>query len=651
MGTKISALSTATAAETQSGFVPIITGTSGSFTTKRAAVSNIGGGGGSVTISSTAPTATNGALWFNEDAGELYIYSSDLNGWIQTNGGGGSGGGEVYDSRWIVCSPSTSGIGKYMDFTHSLGEQPQNITVLLSGSASGADAWEAHDIILDGNSNNVYGYQAAEIGNSTMRIWMSQYGVQEHKGAAWSADSSANGATKHQWGSGNASYVRVIATVGTGGGSGSSAALQVSVHRDDYDKTPRAGANIPGLVYYTDSLTWTANSTNGERAIGNGIIVTAPTAEAEWLVSAIEGMNANGPNQFAVKKTDALYQPYGYTDNYIGTGTMGAITGYDNSYNYGGYVLTRGENFKLLQPAPNSSGYAAQITAKWRGTSTVVDQSVFSGASPFAGAGNTGWSSSFSVSTLDLSQYVGEQPALVRLIVTPKTSYDLLSGQSGEPVHAVIFRRKGDTIHPYDAGDNYTKGGISAGYVKSDHSEAGYQNGFEALVPTDAQGRIEMYHVYSSAQHNIVLDSWMPMSSVNQSLYNGNATSGYTTAGTNQQIRGGSLGGSATGSVSNATGGAYLRRIDCGVANQLVILRVTGSATGETFFRCPYDPIQMYYAVNYAGHGMTGVTRSTGDAGGYVAVVTDGDGYVDAQSSSATNLNVYHVGTAYGSIY
>lgn len=59
----------------------------------------------------------------------------------------------------------------------------------------------------------------------------------------------------------------------------------------------------------------------------------------------------------------------------------------------------------------------------------------------------------------------------------------------------------------------------------------------------------------------------------------------------------------------------------------------------------------MYYAVNYAGHGMTGVTRSTGDAGGYVAVVTDGDGYVDAQSSSATNLNVYHVGTAYGSIY
>lgn len=221
MGTKISALSTATAAETQSGFVPIITGTSGSFTTKRTAVSNIGGSGGSVTISSTAPTATNGALWFNEDSGELYIYSSDLNGWIQTNGGGGGSGGEVYDSGWIVCSTSTSGIGKYMDFTHSLGEQPQNITVLLSGSSSGANAWEAHTIFGDSNNNNILGYQAAEIGNTSMRIWMSQYGVQEHKGSAWSGDASSNGATTHQWGSGNASYIRVIATVGAGGGGGS----------------------------------------------------------------------------------------------------------------------------------------------------------------------------------------------------------------------------------------------------------------------------------------------------------------------------------------------------------------------------------------------------------------------------------------------
>ena len=120
------------------------------------------------------------------------------------------------------ASPSTSGNGKYMDFTHSLGEQPNNITVLLSGSASGVNAWQAHDIILDGSNNQVFGYQVAEMSSSSMRIWMSAYGVQEHKGAAWSGDSSSNGATKHQWGSGNASYVRVIATLGAGGGGGSS---------------------------------------------------------------------------------------------------------------------------------------------------------------------------------------------------------------------------------------------------------------------------------------------------------------------------------------------------------------------------------------------------------------------------------------------
>ena len=441
-------------------------------------------------------------------------------------------------------------------------------------------------------------------------------------------------------------------TGGTGGGGGNSANTQISVHRDDYNKTPRTGANIPGLVYYTDTVEWSNNTSNGERAIGNGVIVTAPTEEKEWLVSAIETMGANSPNQWAVKRTDALYQPYGHTTNYLGTGTMAVVTGNDNTYNYGGYALTRGENFKILQPAPSASGFAAQITAKWRGVSTVVDQSVFSGASVFVSGGNTGWSANLStVTTLDLSQYVGQQSALVRLIVKGKTWNDRLSGAAGEPIHGVIFRRKGDTVHPYDLGDNYTKGGISAGYVYSASTEAGYQNGYEALVPTDAQGRIEVYHVYNSAEHEIILDSWMPMSSVNQSVFNGNATAGYTTAGTNQQIRGGSLGGNATGSVSDSTGGAYLRRIDCGIANQLVILLVKGSTPSETLFRCPYDPVQPYFGTLYAGHGMTGVVRDTGDAGGYVAVVTDADGYVDAMSSTSTNLNVYHVGTAYGTHY
>ena len=176
-----------------------------------------GGGGASVTTDVTAPTnPLDGDLWFNENEAELYVYTASLGAWIQTNGGG-SGGGEAYDSGWITCSPSADGLGEYMDFTHFLGEQPNNITVLLSGNSSGTDAWEA-DLILDANNNNMYGYSVAEIGSSTMRIWMSAYGVLEYKGRAWSGDPSSNGATVHQWGSGNAAYVRVIATVGAGGG-------------------------------------------------------------------------------------------------------------------------------------------------------------------------------------------------------------------------------------------------------------------------------------------------------------------------------------------------------------------------------------------------------------------------------------------------
>ena len=149
----------------------------------------------------------------------IKIIASSGGGTGGGTGGGSGSGGNLYDTGWITCSPSTSGLGKYMDFTHSLGEQPNNITVLLSGSASGADAWEA-DLILDAFNNNMYGYSVAAMGSSTMRIWMSAYGVLEYKGAAMSGDPSSNGSAVHLWGSGNAAYVRVIATTGAGGGTG-----------------------------------------------------------------------------------------------------------------------------------------------------------------------------------------------------------------------------------------------------------------------------------------------------------------------------------------------------------------------------------------------------------------------------------------------
>ena len=98
MGVKISALPTATEAEAASGLIPVVTDPNGdgNLVTKHITGSSIVGSGASVNTSATPPSnPSNGDLWFDEDNAELYIYNTSINGWIQTNGSGGSGGGNT----------------------------------------------------------------------------------------------------------------------------------------------------------------------------------------------------------------------------------------------------------------------------------------------------------------------------------------------------------------------------------------------------------------------------------------------------------------------------------------------------------------------------------------------------------------------------
>jgi hypothetical protein len=183
--------------------------------------------------------------------------------------------------------------------------------VLLSGSATGEDAWEAHHILLDTNNNNIYGYQASEIGNSTMRIWMSAYGVQEHKGAAWSGDPSSNGASSHDWGSGNAAYVRVIATVGGGGGAG-----------------PRAYVAFDGRhpSDLTGSITSSSNvSSIEDKGVGQYEVNLASSISNPLLVSSPIGHHRQNYNDIVWHETHAIALPYGPNGNGI-TGGLGATT-------------------------------------------------------------------------------------------------------------------------------------------------------------------------------------------------------------------------------------------------------------------------------------------------------------------------------------
>ena len=60
-------------------------------------ISKGGVGGGSISVSQNAPPSpSDGDLWWDEDTASLYVYFTERNAWIQTNGGGGSGGVRAY---------------------------------------------------------------------------------------------------------------------------------------------------------------------------------------------------------------------------------------------------------------------------------------------------------------------------------------------------------------------------------------------------------------------------------------------------------------------------------------------------------------------------------------------------------------------------
>lgn len=439
-------------------------------------------------------------------------------------------------------------------------------------------------------------------------------------------------------------YQRLDSGGGSGGGIGGD--TQLSILNQIYDKTPRIGALVPGLNFFRDTTRTLGQANNATDAMAYNYIVNAPTAENEWLLVCKEGMHDYGPVASATRALNSDYQTRNASDGWLSNGTTGCVLSYPQSYNGGGYVLQRGSAFKYTIHY-KAGDYGANMTAKWRGTVNVVDQVVFSGGS-YIPPGTNAKDPGSNATTIDLSPYVGTQSALVRLIITGKTRNDRISNGTGEPQHGVLFRRPGDTFLVHSAATS-AKSGMTTGYVESNHSslgQYGYQVGAEVLVPTDSLGRIEMWHMFAEAEHNVVLDSWMPMTAVNSNVFNGDSVGGYTAPADQQYARGTSLGGNTTTS-SDTTAGSHLVRINCGAPNSLVILLVKSSSStaDSTYFRCPYDPITPYFALNYHG-GMNMCTRSTGDVGGYVAVLTDADGYVDAMSYYATNLNVYHVGTA-----
>ena len=434
------------------------------------------GGGASVTTDPTAPSnPSDGDLWFNEDTAELYVYTDSLNAWIQTNGGGGSGGDLVESPELeftttgeynASSNPLSVRNGPYPRWEHNLGQTPVFYSMSLRCKVA-EEGWDVGDEFFVGY-NGTYGRgEYAVWADSTYVGFVFKSGTTNNPFTVGKKEQSGNNPANI---TGNSflpdpTKWKIVfrAATGFGGGGDAEGGTSISIEQgylyspNSYTKEPTRNANTPGLEFFCEGFGQDADSSGGPFSHANHLKVRLPTERDEWLLTAVEAYN-----DYALSTTflESIYheeyiQSIG-ADLWLGT-PQSVVTGYTYTHNYGGYLFPRGTHAKLFHQ--NNGHYGCKLTAKWKSRVNIVEESVFSGGSKLADANSLGGynSNTSSPTVLDLSSYVGSQRALVKLIVLPNRRYDYFNRdidglpQTSEPLHAVYFREHGDPIAPWMA--------------------------------------------------------------------------------------------------------------------------------------------------------------------------------------------------------
>ncbi len=168
-----------------------------------------GGGDASIKVSDTAPTpAENGDLWFNTTQAELYVYVDAQSAWIQTNGGGGSGGGN-FSTGWVNTDGTTAVANlARLTFNHNLGTTDLNFSVYAADDSAGTNSCQIppHDVLNGG----FYGAQIEDLTNSSFVLQFSKTGFIKSRSNSSSPTPTFNWSGK---------YIKVVASAG-GGGAG-----------------------------------------------------------------------------------------------------------------------------------------------------------------------------------------------------------------------------------------------------------------------------------------------------------------------------------------------------------------------------------------------------------------------------------------------
>lgn len=224
------------------------------------------GGGASVTASDTAPTAPgDGDLWFDTSVMELYVYVAAESSWIQTNGGGGSGGS--FSTGWVNQDKNgvAVNVNTRLEFDHNLGTTDFVVKVYQANDANGTDAREVSDYYY--NVNNEYGSRVHDITSTSLAIEFGAGGDYNLNLAAVGNDTTSSLA-------GN--WIKVVCVAGGGsGGAGPRAYVVFDGRSGDLTGSITSSSNVTGITdsgvgQYTIDLSTT---------ITNPLLVTSPIGE------------------------------------------------------------------------------------------------------------------------------------------------------------------------------------------------------------------------------------------------------------------------------------------------------------------------------------------------------------------------------------
>lgn len=205
------------------------------------------GGGASVTVSETAPTAPgDGDLWFDTSVMELYVYVAAESSWIQTNGGGGSGGS--FSTGWVNQDKNgvAVNVNTRLEFDHNLGTTDFVVKVYQANDANGTDAREVSDYYW--NANNEYGSRVHDITSTSLAIEFGAGGDYNLNLAAVGSDTTSSLA-------GN--WIKVVCVAGGGGSGGNGPRAYVA-----FDGTQSATTN-PTIYNSYNVTSITDKSTTG----------------------------------------------------------------------------------------------------------------------------------------------------------------------------------------------------------------------------------------------------------------------------------------------------------------------------------------------------------------------------------------------------